>query len=96
MRGKPTLGMRCRAPTFAQRTGGCRPPAFLSSVLENCWLYIQDIKLEGVTPSLGMKLYLVWNQVVGRISEEKVLDRGKQGTERGAGDAETMRFCGLT
>jgi hypothetical protein len=24
--------------------------------------YIQDIKLEGVIPSPGQKLYLVWNQ----------------------------------
>ncbi|MGD0511574.1 MAG: hypothetical protein ABSA33_07105, partial [Candidatus Micrarchaeaceae archaeon] len=45
--------------------------------------YIQDSKLEGVIPSLGQKLYLDWNQVVGRNGEEKSLDRGKQGTKWG-------------
>ena len=55
----------------------------VSSGLENHSLYIQDSKLEGVIPSPGLKLYLVWNQLVGKNGEEKALDMGKQGTRRG-------------
>jgi hypothetical protein len=56
------------------------------------WPYIQDSKLEGVRPSVGRKLYLVWNQVVGRNGKEKTLDRAKQGTRWGVGVRKMMRF----
>jgi hypothetical protein len=42
------------------------PPA----IRRNYCSYIQDSKLDGVIPSLGRKLYLVWNQVVAREEEE--------------------------
>ena len=36
--------------------------------------YIQDSKMEGVTPSAEGKLYMVWNEQVGGNWKEKALD----------------------
>jgi hypothetical protein len=47
----------------------------LSNRQKRMSLYIQDSKLEGWIPSLGRKLYLVWNQVVARNGKEISLDR---------------------
>ena len=46
--------------------------------------YLQDIKFRGGIPSLGRQLYLVWNQMVGRIGKEKSLDKQKTGYKNGA------------
>ncbi len=38
--------------------------------------YIQDNKVEGAIPSLREQLYLEWNQMVARETEENWVDRG--------------------
>jgi hypothetical protein len=71
-------------------------PKKLAKPEPKCCSHFQDSKLEGVIPSPGPKLYLVWNQVVGRIEKEKALDSAKQGTRWGFGGAENDGFCRLT
>jgi hypothetical protein len=46
--------------------------------------YIQDNKLEGVIPSLGPELYVVWNQSVGRNLKDSAIDNAKSGTKKDA------------
>jgi len=78
---QPTFAMRCRVPTFAQKRADAGHQSL--SGLGKSTSYIQDSKLEGVIPAPERKLYLVYNQLLGRIRKEKALDRGKQGTKGG-------------
>jgi len=92
--GKTHIGRAIPPPHIRQQMADVGHPD--SSGLENNWLYIQDSKLEGVIPSPELKLYLVWNQMVGRNRKEKTLDKRKLGTKRGVGGKKQCGFRGLT